>query len=121
MQQSRLLPRYQEAKCLKQLQKEINANWIILEDTDRLFPVTYQRNDAFCNQVCNEYTECLVGKKSKNDIKLLFGERGINLKYLVEYNSKNKGSNEIMCFQFSFDELDTLRQIRYRKCQYGDL
>jgi len=116
-----LLPRYREARCIKQLQKDIKSNWVILEDIGPLFPVTYQRNDAFCNRVCDEYSKCLVGKKSKEDIKALFGERGINLQYSIKYHCKYKEGNELMCFQFAFNELDTLRDIRYRKCKYGDL
>lgn len=116
-----LLPRYKEASCIKQLQQEIKDNWIILEDTDRLFPVTYQRNDAFCIRVCDEYSKCLVGKKSKEDIKALFGERGVNLQYSIDYHCKYKESDELMCFKFVFNELDTLRNIRYRKCRYGDI
>lgn len=116
-----LTTRHREVKCIKQLQQDIKSNWVILEDIGPLFPMTYQRNDAFCNQVCDEYSKCLVGKKSKEDIKALFGERGINLQYSIDYHCKDKESDELMCFEFVFNEMDTLRAIRYRKCKYGDL
>jgi hypothetical protein len=113
--------RHKKSRCLDQLQEEIKTNWIILEDIGALFPVTYQRNDVFCNKVCNEYSKCLINKKSKEDIKVLFGQRGINLQYLVEYHFKRKGSSEIMRLEFVFNELDTLKEIRYRSSQQSDL
>lgn len=116
-----LTTRYRESTCIKRLQQDIRSNWVVLEDIGPLFPVTYQRNDAFCNRVRDEYSKCLVGKKSKEDIKALFGERGVNLQYSIKYHCKYKESDELMCFQFAFNELDTLRDIRYRKCKYGDL
>ena len=112
---------FTEEACLEKLQKEIKKNWVILEDIGEYFPVTYQRNDGFCNQVCEKYTKCLVGKKNKEDIKALFGNRGINLQYLLEYHCKSNESYEIMRFEFAFDENSTLKEIRYRPSNPSNL
>ena len=112
---------FTEEACLEKLQEEIKNNWVILEDIGEYFPVTYQRNDAFCNRVCSEYAKCLLGKKNRNDIKKLFGERGISIDNMYYYHIKNKSDDELMCFQFIVNASDTLTKISYRTCKYDDL
>ncbi|MBP7272406.1 MAG: hypothetical protein KA974_01105 [Saprospiraceae bacterium] len=108
-------------ECDKKLQTAIDKHWIILEGFGKYFPVVYKRNDLFCTEITTDFKSCLIGKKSKSDVLKLFGERGIILENMIEYQSKyDAEQKELMCLQFVFSN-DTLKSINYRKCDYRPL
>lgn len=106
--------------CMEHLKNDIKSNWKILSEEDFPFSAVYQRNDSFCLRVCNHYKGCLVGKISVQDLRQLFGKESIYLTGLIEYNSKNSLTNDVMRLDFGIRR-DTVSHISYRKRMDGDL